>query len=130
LTEYAIAGLDQLTQATQARRVLVTQAILAPIAGVSTLAFGILPALSALIGGAVCLVANGAVVLWVFRDYRAQAPEALVLRLFGAEAIKVALVLGLFAAALVLVEALSLPFLLGGYFAVQVLSPILAVQKA
>lgn len=120
----------QLIQAALALRVLVFQGVLTLIAALAAMPFGSLPARSVLIGGGVCLLANGAAVLWMFRDYRAQAPGALLARLYGMEAVKIGLVVGLFAAALVLVEGLSLPFLLGGYFGVQVLSPILAVQKS
>jgi ATP synthase protein I len=113
-----------------ARRVLVFQAILTLVATLVVMPFGFSPALSILIGGGVCLVANAAVVLWVFRDYRAQAPGALVGRFYSAEIIKIALVLGLFAAAFLVIEGLSLPAMIGSYFAVQVLPPIFAAQKA
>jgi ATP synthase protein I len=118
----------QLTQPKLARRVLILQAILTSVASVGALPFGLSHALSVLIGGGVCLVANAAVVLWMFRDYRAQTPGALVVRFYGAEVVKVALVLGLFAAAVATVEGLDLPFLLGSYFLIQVLSPIFAAQ--
>jgi ATP synthase protein I len=118
----------QLIQASLARRVLVIQAILTLVATLAAMPFGSSRALSALIGGGVCLVANAAVVLWIFRDYRAQAPGALVARLYGAEVGKIALTLGLFGAAFVLIEGLDLPFLLGSYFFAQVLAPIIAAQ--
>jgi ATP synthase protein I len=120
----------QLTQIELAQRVLVLQAILTLVVALAATPFGSLPALSVLIGGGVCLLANGAVVLWIFRDYRAQAPEALLVRFYSAEVGKIALSLVLFAAACVFVEGLELPFLLGSYFIVQILSPILAAQIA
>jgi ATP synthase protein I len=118
----------QLTQPKLARRVLILQAILTSVASVGAMPFGSLTALSVLIGGGACLVANAAVVLWVFRDYRAQAPGALVMRLYSAEVIKIALLLGLFAAAFATIDGLNVLVLLGSYFAVQVLSPIFAAQ--
>jgi ATP synthase protein I len=118
----------QLTQATLARRVLILQAILTSVASVAAMPFGYWSALSVLIGGGACFVANAVVVLWVFRDYRAQGPGALVMRLYSAEVVKIALLLGLFAAAFATIDGLNLPVLLGGYFAVQVLSPIFAAQ--
>ena len=120
----------QLSEAPLARRVLVFQAILTLVATLVVMPIGFSPALSVLIGGGVCLVANAAVVLWVFRDYRAQAPGALVGRFYSAEIIKIALVLGLFAVAFIGMEGLSLPAVIGSYFAVQVLPPIFAAQKA
>jgi ATP synthase protein I len=119
-----------LTEATTARRVLSLQAILTSVASAAALPFGYLAALSVLIGGGACLVANAAVVLWVFRDYRAQVPGALVMRFYSAEVVKIALLLGLFAAAFATIDGLDLPLLLGSYFVIQVLPPILAAQTA
>jgi ATP synthase protein I len=120
----------QLTQPRLARRVLILQAVLASVASIAAMPFGSLSALSVLIGGGACLVANAAVVLWVFRDYRAQAPGAVLMRLYGAEAFKVALLVGLFAAAFAAIDGLDLPLLLGSYFVVQVMPPIVAAQTA
>jgi len=120
----------QLTQPKLARRVLILQAILTSVASVGALPFGSLTALSVLIGGGACLVANTAVVLWVFRDYRAQVPGQLLMRLYSAEAGKIALVLGLFAVAFAAIDGLDLPWLLGSYFVIQVMPPILAAQNA
>ena len=118
----------QLTRSTLAGRVLGLQAILTLVATLAAMHFGSMPALSVLIGGGACLVANTAVVLWMFRDYRAQAPGALVVRFYGAEVVKIALLLGLFAAAFATIDGLNVLVLLGSYFAVQVLSPIFAAQ--
>ncbi len=120
----------QLTQPKLARRVLILQAILTSVASVGAMPFGSLTALSVLIGGSACLVANAAVVLWVFRDYRAQAPGALLTRFYSAEVGKIALLLGLFAAAFAAIDGLDLPWLLGSYFVIQVIPPILAAQNA
>jgi ATP synthase protein I len=109
---------------------LVFQAILTLVATLVVVPVGFLLALSAMIGGGVCLVAFAAVVLWVFRDYRAQDPGALVGRFYSAEIVKIALVLGLFAAAFLGIEWLNVPSMIGSYFLVQVLPPIFAAQKA
>lgn len=119
----------QLTQARLPRRVLTLQAILAAVASVAATPFGLMPALSVLIGGGACVVANAVAVLWVFRDYRAQAPEALWMRLFSAEVVKIALLLALFGLAFATVEGLNVPFLLGSYFVIQVLPPIFAANS-
>ena len=120
----------QLSEAPLARRVLVFQTILTLVATLVVMPIGFSPALSVLIGGGVCLVANAAVVLWVFRDYRAQDPAALVGRFYSAEILKFALVLGFFAAAFLGIEGLNVPSMIGSYFLVQVLPPIFAAQKA
>jgi ATP synthase protein I len=83
-------------------------------------------ALSALIGGGVCLAANAFVAFWVFRRYRAQDPGLLVMRFYGAEVAKIALILGLFAVAFVTIESLNVPALLSAYLVVQVLPAFFA----
>jgi ATP synthase protein I len=120
----------QLTEAPLARRILVLQACLTLVAALVAMPFGSSLALSILIGGGACLVANGTVVLWVFRDYRAQAPGVLLGRFYSAEVVKIALLLGLFGAAFALIAELQLPAMLGSYFATQILPPMIAAQKA
>jgi ATP synthase protein I len=85
-------------------------------------------ALSVLIGSAACLVATAVFAIRVFRGYRAQSPGVLLMRFYGAEAAKLATVLGLFAIAFATIEGLSIPALLAAYFAVQVLPPIIASE--
>jgi ATP synthase protein I len=119
----------QLTQARLPRRVLMLQAILTSVASVAATPFGLLPALSVLIGGGACFVANAVVAWWVFRDYRAQAPSALLMRLYSAEVVKIALLLGLFGTAFATIDGLNLPVLLGSYFIVQVFPQIIAAQN-
>jgi ATP synthase protein I len=118
----------QLTRSTLAGRVLGLQAILTLVATLAAMPFGSMPALSVLIGGGACLVANAVVVRWVFRDYRAQAPEALAMWLYGAEVVKIALLLGLFGAAFATIDGLHLQFLLGSYLLIQIVPPIVAAQ--
>lgn len=74
-------------------------------------------------------MANTVVAWWVFRDYRAQAPGALVMRLYSAEVVKIALLLGLFGTAFATIDGLNLPVLLGSYFIVQVFPQIIAAQN-
>jgi ATP synthase protein I len=83
-------------------------------------------ALSLLLGGAVCTLANGVFAWWVFRRYRAQDPGSLVMRFYGAEFVKIVLILGLFATAFTLMPGLEVPALLGAYFVVQVLPALIA----
>ena len=113
----------------QVKRVLWTQLIVGLIAIAVALPFGAPAALSALIGAAVCLLANMVFAFWVFRKYRAQEAGMLVMRMYGAEIAKIVLILVLFAVAFATIEGLNLPALLGAYFAVQVLSPLFAARS-
>jgi ATP synthase protein I len=121
--------LMQRAHALHAKRILKVQALLALVATVVALPFGGHVALSALIGAAACLSANALFAVSVFRSYRAQEPERILLRIYGAEVAKLALILGLFSVAFVTVEDLNLPVLLGAYLVTQVASPIIAAQS-
>jgi ATP synthase protein I len=110
----------------QAKRVLIVQLALTLILAVAALPLGISVALSVLIGAAVCLLANTIFAFWVFRQYRAQDPRSLAMRFYGAEAIKLSLVLGLFVVAFTTSDSLNIPALLVAYFAVQVLPAVFA----
>jgi len=110
----------------QVKRVLWIQLLTALGLAAAATFFGWTAVLSALIGGGVCTLANALFALLVFRRYRAQEPGMMVMRFYGAEIGKIALVLALFAAAFVLIEGLNLPALLGAYFVVQVFPAMLA----
>jgi len=112
--------------ALQAKRVLVAQLVLTVILAAIALFLGVTVALSVLIGGAVCMLANSIFAYWVFREYRAQEPGSLVARFYAAEAIKLFLVLGLFTIAFTASDSLSLPALLIAYFVAQVLPAVFA----
>lgn len=114
--------------AAQVKRVLKIQFITALAAVLFGSLFGLSVALSVLIGAGVCLLANTVFALWVFRDYRAEEPGGLLMRFYGAEVAKIAIILGLFAVAFVTIEGLNLLALLGGYFVVQVLPSVVAAQ--
>jgi ATP synthase protein I len=112
--------------ALQAKRVLIAQLALTLILTAVAVPFGSSAALSVLIGSAACLLATAIFAAWVFRRYRAQRPDELLLRFYGAEVLKLAVVIGLFAVAFATVENLNLPALLGAYFVVQVVSAVFA----
>ncbi len=128
--DYPLAQKEEPVQqqgAQLAKSVLVVQLALAPVLTVVALPFGLPVALSVLIGATVCLVANSIFAFEVLGYYyRAQDPQSLVVRFYGAELIKLSLVLGLFFVAFVTIEGLSWPALFGAYFAVQVLSAVVA----
>jgi len=108
------------------RGVLLAQIAVTLVAVAAALPFGAMAAWSALIGGGVCLAANGLVAFWIFQRYRAQNAELLLVRFYWAEVAKIALVLGLFAVFFVTIERLNLPALLGAYLAVQILPAVIA----
>ncbi|TCT19127.1 ATP synthase protein I [Thiobaca trueperi] len=113
----------------QARKILKIQAILGLVSVACALPFGDSVALSVLIGAGVCLLANALLAVWVFRDYRAQALERLVLRFYGAETAKIVLILVLFAVAFATLDNLNIPALLGAYFVIQVAPTLIAAQS-
>jgi ATP synthase protein I len=118
----------QTADALQAKRILQVQAILGTIAAALALPFGGTVAVSVLLGAGTCLLANALFAAWVFRGYRAQEPERLVLRIYAAEAVKIALILGAFGLAFATIETLNVPALLAAYLVTQVASNLIAAQ--
>lgn len=117
----------QQPDALQVKKILEVQTILSLALAVCALPFGSSVALSVLIGAGSCLLANAMFAAWVFRAYRAQDPARLVMRFYGAEVMKIALILGVFAVAFATLDDLNLPALLGAYFVAQVIpAPIAA----
>ena len=112
--------------ALQAKRVLIAQLALTLILTAVAAPFGASAAVSVLIGSGACLLATGVFAFWVFRRYQAQRPDVLLMRFYGAEVAKLAVVLGLFTAAFATIDDLILPALLAAYFAVQVLPAVFA----
>lgn len=110
----------------QLKRLLQWQIALAVAAVLISLPFGMVALTSAAIGAGVCLLANWAFAIRVFKRYRAQQPGEIVLRMYGAEIIKIVMILALFSVAFVTIEDLNLPALLGAYFAVQVMPALFA----
>ena len=91
----------QQADALLAKRTLQTQSVLGSLAVLIALPFGGVVALSVLIGAGACLLANGLFAVLVFRRYRAQETERLLLSIYAAEAAKLAVLIGLFALAFV-----------------------------
>jgi ATP synthase protein I len=111
-----------------AKRLLKAQAVLGLVAVAIALPFGGPVAVSALIGAGSCLLANALFAAWIFRGYRAQEPERLLLRFYGAEIAKLALLLGLFAVAFLTVKGLNIPALLAAFVVTQIASTLIAAQ--
>ncbi|MCK7575509.1 MAG: ATP synthase subunit I [Chromatiales bacterium] len=118
----------QQPNALQARQILKVQSIFGLILTIIALPFGSPVAISVLIGAGTCWLANALLVVWVFRAYRAQAPERLVLRFYSAEVAKIALILVLFGVAFAIYDELNIPALLGAYFLVQVIPTLIAAR--
>lgn len=118
----------QQSEARRLNQVLMVQVALGAVAGLVTLPLGAMAAISALIGASASLLGNGIAAVWAFRDYRAQEPERILMRLYSAEAAKVALILAILGIAFAAVDGLEIPILLGTFFVVQVASPIVAAQ--
>ncbi len=78
-------------------------------------------ACSALAGGLIASAANAFFSFWVFSHYRAQHPDRLVARLYGAEIAKLILVGVLFAAAVQLIDPLSGGALFGAFLLVHLM---------
>lgn len=74
------------------------------------------------------MLANAMLAGWVFREYRAQRPERLVARFYGAEIAKIVLIVGVFAVAFATLDELRIAALLAAYFVVQVIPTVLAAQ--
>ncbi|MFE8035379.1 ATP synthase subunit I [Thiohalocapsa marina] len=110
----------------QLKRLLLWQVVFALAATLAALPFGLAVTASAAVGAAVCLLANWVFALRVFKRYRAQQPGEIVLRMYGAEIIKIAMILALFSVAFATIDSLNLPAMLGAYFAVQVLPALFA----
>ena len=118
--------MSQPPDALQVKRVLSIQIVMTLALAAAALFFGGMVAASVLIGAGVCTLANAVFAFLIFRRYRAQEPGLLVMRFYGAEAVKIALVVLMFATAFVLIEGLNLPALLGVYFVVQIFPAMLA----
>lgn len=118
----------QQPQAPQVKRVLFVQSLMTVTLAAAGLWIDVAAALSVLIGAGACTLANALFALLVFRRYRAQEASLLVMGIYGAEILKIALILALFAAAFAFIEGLNLPALLGSYFIVQVMPALVASE--
>ena len=110
----------------RARRILTIQVVLTLVLAGSAAVYDTTAGLSALIGGGVTTLANGLFAVVVFGRYRAQDAGKLVFRFYGAELLKLSVVVAMFAATFIWVAPVNLVTLFGAFFIVQVLPPLLA----
>ena len=113
-------------QALIAWRIVLVQCLLTLAFAAGGLVFTQGIALSILIGGGACTLATSLFAASVYGPYEARRPQALVGRIIGAEIGKLILVIGIFVFAFARVDDLDVPTILAAYFAVQVLSAIIA----
>ncbi|HHH38603.1 MAG TPA: F0F1 ATP synthase assembly protein I [Sedimenticola sp.] len=111
----------------RAGRIIIAQLLATLVAALLLLAAGRVYALSALAGGTIATLANGWFALRVFAGYRAQRPERLLGRFYGAELQKLLLVAVLFAGVMLWLRPLSAAALFGTFMLVQ-LVPVLVSQ--
>jgi ATP synthase protein I len=107
------------------RHLLRWQAILTGLALLLAAPFGLAVLISAGVGALACLLAHTVMARLVFRRYSAQHPGALVLRIYGAEIVKITLILALFVIAFVAFDSLVLPVVLASYLAIQILPALI-----
>lgn len=112
------------------KRVLATQTVATCVLAALGLFFGETVALSVLLGAGIATLASAVFAFWVFGSYRAQEPGQLLMRLYGAELVKLVLLVGLFVAVFLLVKPLNIPALLGAYVMIQVAPALMGALRA
>ena len=116
-----------LANRSQAYWIVLGQLAASLLAALILLAIDWIHAYSGLVGGLIAALANGVFALRVFVRYRAQEPEKLLGRFYGAEFQKLIMTAFLFAGAIVWISPVSAVALFGVYLLVQ-LVPILVLH--
>ena len=116
--------------ARRAKRILLTQALIASLTVFVAFAFGWTVGVSALLGGGTAVLANVLFAARVFGRYEARNPASLVARLYGAELFKLLFIVLVFAAAFTWIKPLNIVALFGAFLVVQVLPLLLANRVA
>ncbi|MES9992589.1 MAG: ATP synthase subunit I [Candidatus Thiodiazotropha sp.] len=117
----------QLTGNSQIRTIVVLQFGAALSVGLVLLAFGKTVALSGFLGGLIAAAANGFFAYRSFTHYRAQDPQKIAGRMFGAEIQKLIVTGLMFGLTIVTISSLSIGALLGCYLFVQVAVPLVVL---
>ncbi|MCG7927342.1 MAG: ATP synthase subunit I [Candidatus Thiodiazotropha taylori] len=117
----------QLTGNSQIRTIVVLQIGASLILGLGLLFFGENAALSGFIGAFIAATANGYFAFRSFVHYRAQEPEKIAGRLFGAEIQKMVMTGILFGLTIVNFDSVNIGLLLGCYLIVQVAVPLIVL---
>lgn len=111
-----------------AKRVLLFQALIGIIAVTVAFPFGNYVVVSVLIGAVTCLIANSLLAFTVFWGYTASKSQRLLLRIYGGEVVKIAIISLIFVLAFVSIHRLNVPALLVAYLLTQVASTVIAAQ--
>ncbi|MEW8506686.1 MAG: ATP synthase subunit I [Candidatus Thiodiazotropha sp.] len=117
----------QLTGNNQIRTIVALQFGAALGVGLVLLGFGKTYALSGLLGGLIAAAANGFFAYRSFTHYRAQDPQKIAGRMFGAEIQKLIVTGLMFGLTIVSISPLSIGALLGCYLFVQVAVPLIVL---
>jgi ATP synthase protein I len=117
----------QLTGNSQIKTIVTLQFGASAVLGLGLLFFGITWALSGFFGALIAAIANGFFALRSFVDYRAQEPEKITGRMFGAEIQKLIMTGLLFGLTIVTFESVNISILLGCYLIVQVAVPLIVL---
>lgn len=118
----------QTLDAPRAKRILLMQLAAALLIPLGALVHSPLAAASALVGGGIATVANAFFAAWMFGQYRAQDPQAIVLKMYGGELLKLVLIALVFIAVFVWMKPLILPAVLSAFLVVQILPPLIATR--
>lgn len=117
----------QLTGNSQIRTIVTLQFGAALMIGLALLFFGKTSAYSGFIGGLIAAAANGFFAFRSFTHYRAQDPQKIAGRMFGAEIQKLIITGLMFGLTIVTISPLSIGALLGCYLFVQVAVPLIVL---
>jgi len=117
----------QITNKSQAWKAVLAQLVMTLLVSAVLATIAIHHGYSALAGGLIASGANAFFSFWVFSRYRAQHPDKLVARLYGAEIAKLILVGALFAAAVQLIDPLSGGALFGVFLLVHLMPGLMSL---
>jgi ATP synthase protein I len=110
----------------RAIKILLIQAILVLLTTGLSWFIGEKYLVSVLIGGLIATLANVIFALLIYTKYQAQNPERLAARMFGAELLKLLVIVAMFSATFYWVQTLNIGALIGAFLVVQITPPLLA----
>ncbi|MBT8438416.1 MAG: hypothetical protein HKP55_07290 [Gammaproteobacteria bacterium] len=118
----------QVQKTGEARKLLLLQFAFLVLIPLLLLPLGVTVSFSGFLGGAIAFVSSVLMFALVFRQYRAQQPEKIVARFYGAEMAKLIFGIAAFALVVLNVQPLSFATLILVYFFMQVV-PVLLINN-
>jgi len=118
----------QVQKTGEARKLLLLQFGFLVLIPLLLLPLGVTVSLSGFLGGAIAFVSSLLMFTLVFRHYRAQQPEKIVAKFYGAELAKLIFGIAAFALVVLNVQPLSFATLILVYFFMQVV-PVLLINN-